>query len=115
MAVLNGLHVVCSRIGGKSKRVNGAKADFNVSDILNSVIWSETLTSGGSASAEAAPAPSDEGDVVFYCIPSANGWLSLGDTGGTPSANPRIFLRANDPPFAIFVTKGYKAKWLVDA
>ena len=114
MAVLADLHVVLARVGGKSKKIN--VNDIKIVDILDDIIWTETLTSGGAASAAAVPnGVSDEGVAVWYLIAARNGWVSFGPTGGNPAANPRIFIRATDPPLVLVAKATDKIKFAHDA
>lgn len=114
MAVLADLHVVLARVGGKGKKVN--VEEVKGVDIMSSIIWSQSLASGGAASTEAVPnGASDEGDPIWYLIAARNGWVSFGQDGGNPAANPRIFIRATDPPLAIFAKAKDKIKFLHDS
>lgn len=114
MAVLADLHVVLARVGGKGKKVN--IEEVKGVDIMSNIIWTETLTSGGAASAQVVPnGHSDEGDPVWYLIAARNGWVSFGEDGGNPAANPRIFIRATDPPLALFAKAKDKIKFLHDS
>ena len=113
MAVLADLHVVLARVGGKGKKVN--INDIKSIDILNSVIWSETVATGGVSTNAVPNGVSDEGDPVWYLIAARNGWVSFGESGGTPSTNPRIFIRASDPPLVLFARATDKIKFLHDS
>lgn len=107
MAVLNGLHVVCSAAGGPA-----AFQNENSPDILNGIVWSETIASGATTTHQASISFPDAYPVL-HLVASANGWVSIAASPNS-AADPRFFVLA-ETPLDLYVPVGSKVAFTVDA